>query len=104
MGETLMSSDQTTPRPWACDPGLEIAPLDENSDLDWSREVAAVVSGPNDAKLIIDAVKAYDAHQELAKLCIGILECLEQGDVWAKPARKHAAGLLRKALTKAGAL
>lgn len=41
-----------------------------------------------------------DPYKDLVGLATGILECLDQGDVWTKPARKHAAGLLRATLTK----
>lgn len=50
--------------------------------------------------LTLDAMFSAQAMQELVALCTGILECLEQGDTWKKPARDHAAGLLRKALGK----
>lgn len=57
---------------------------------------------PSDASsLRADLAAAHEAHQELVALCTGILECLDQGDQWKKPARLHAAGLLRAALEKA---
>lgn len=43
-----------------------------------------------------------DPYKDLVGLATGILECLDQGDVWTKPARSHAAGLLRATLAKIG--
>ncbi len=54
--------------------------------------------------LTLDSMFFIDTYIDLVQLCTGILVCLEQGDVWKAPARKHAAGLLRAALEKAGAL
>ncbi len=41
-----------------------------------------------------------DPYKDLAGLCTGILECLDQGDLWTKQARKHAADLLRTTLAR----
>ncbi len=102
--------DKTTPRPWKIE--LEhqgIRGRKENITIGASRGIVARVGDTampgarEDAALIVRAVNAYDAHQELVALCTGILECLDQGDLWKKPARLHAAGLLRAALAKAHA-
>lgn len=45
---------EATQGTWAHDGGLEIAPL-LDSDFDWSREIAAVVSSDADAELIAHA-------------------------------------------------
>lgn len=42
----------------------------------------------------------HDAHKDLVAICTGIIECLDQGDLWKKPARRHAADLLRTTLAK----
>ncbi len=62
----------------------------------------SMLGATEDAALIVRAVNAHDSHRELVALCDGILECLEKGDRWKKPARDHAAKLLRAALVKAG--
>jgi len=41
-----------------------------------------------------------DPYKDLVGLGTGILECLDQGDLWTKQARTHAAGLLRATLAK----
>jgi hypothetical protein len=41
-----------------------------------------------------------DPYKQLEGLSTGILECLDQGDLWTKQARSHAAGLLRTTLAK----
>jgi hypothetical protein len=105
--------DKTTPRPWYSDnmanvyspTGVSLAIFSETSADVVCRMVGAetLPAARRAAALIVKAVNSFDAHQELVTLCTGILDCLEQGDLWKKPARLHAAGLLRKAMEKAKA-
>jgi hypothetical protein len=106
-------SDQATPRPWYSDnlpsvyspTGIALAIFSETSADVICRMVGSekLPAAMRDAAMIVRAVNSFDAHQELVALCTGILECLDQGEQWKKPARLHAAGLLRKALEKARA-
>ena len=91
-----MMGDLSTPWQWQDFPDGDTQLL--NSEGVSMIEGAVVLEYQEDC----DALKRLIiAAPELLGLCIGILECLDQGDLWNKSARKHSADLLRKTIAKA---
>jgi hypothetical protein len=110
-----VSETTFTPGPWAkeqCSRDWEIAPIDAaDGALDWNREIAVVISGEADARLIAAAPDLYAAALKMLDTLYGHLDCthdnvgdedLCDGCLYKREkARGDAASDMRRAVDKA---